>query len=213
MRKLTVSCLALLCLLLSNCQEDHLEAKLPTDCATGNCSGFFPRNPPVVRPLSVEGLRTRLVIDSEKFTMGQTWGPGFAQLSSFSYSTFHYPVYRYRNNVIEISTPKGVLRFRALSSATKEYSPYVSNLSYQGKALTKVEGTFQDRDGRVTALRSVFDSPNYQHKINRASIYTSHPGWTVILEDITCKGYPLGYPYYSTDRFLAAVSVPLSILN
>ncbi|MEQ9441000.1 MAG: hypothetical protein RIG62_18300 [Cyclobacteriaceae bacterium] len=34
--------MALLCLLLSNCQEDHLEAKLPNDCATGDCLDFFP---------------------------------------------------------------------------------------------------------------------------------------------------------------------------
>lgn len=48
MRKLTVSCMVLLCLILTQCQEDALEAKLPINCASGDCFGFYPPKP---RPL------------------------------------------------------------------------------------------------------------------------------------------------------------------
>lgn len=151
------------------------------------------------------GSRYKLSIDREKFSMYQFWGSGFSQLSSFAYSTLFHPVYRDDNRVIAISTPIGELRFKALSSATISYSPYVSNPTYRGTALRNVEGTFRGHDGRIRKLRSVFDSPTYQYKIDRASIYTSPPGWTMILEEITCENYP-------TNRLLIAVSVPISLL-
>ena len=43
MRKITITCLALVCLLFTHCQEESFEAKIPEDCQTKDC--FEPPRP------------------------------------------------------------------------------------------------------------------------------------------------------------------------